>query len=236
MVIIIIIVIISITNYHYQQSSSIITTQKRSNVPVFIVIQWPTEAFRCGMAATTTSWARAPLKPLKWIVPTNVTPELKPGKYFFLRECFNLNCISISQAGAPKRRKITLKIYGAFSSKAQIYVGIYIYIDWLTVWLIGCLIDCFVDLVDWFDWLIWLIDLIDWLIDWFDWLIWFDLLIDWLRAGTEEVSDETALKKCTMKHVCMIAACSAFTSFMMHEPHLVKTHTKESSKRVGQLL
>ena len=61
-------------------------------------------------------------------------------------------------------------------------------------------------------------------------------IIDWLRAGTEEVSDETALKKCTMKHVCMIAACSAFTSFMMHEPHLVKTHTKDSSKRVGQLL
>ena len=185
-IIIIIIVIIIITNYHYQQSSSIITTQKRSIVPVFIVIQWPTEAFRCGMAATTTSWARAPLKPLKWIVPTNVTPELKPGKYFFLRECFNLNCISISQAGAPKRRKITLKIYGAFSSKAQIYVGIYIYIDWLIDWLIW-LIDW---LIDWFDWLI-------------DWLIWFDWLIDWLIESrhwrsvwwnsTEEVHHETCM-------------------------------------------
>ena len=81
-------------HHHYHQLSLsaiiiiIITTQKRSNVPIFIVIQWPTEAFRCGMAATTTSWARAPLKPLKWIVPTNVTPELKPGKYFFFEGVF----------------------------------------------------------------------------------------------------------------------------------------------------
>ena len=49
--------------------------------------------------------------------------------------------------------------------------------------------------------------------------------------STEEVHHET----CMHDTDCSGFPLVRFTSFMMHEPHLVKTHTKDSSKRVLQL-